>query len=225
VRVHTDDQAASQVARMGAEAFTTGPNIVFGPGRYQPETPAGQALIGHELTHVIQQASLPSLGGGRIAEVSAQGQALEREAIHNEGLILRHLSNTPSVGQALQPAIAAVNSFAQSQSAPSLVERSLASFEPSHLRIENGGRNENGSFNGVVERVVNPSSNSGSSGTVQRVNGQEGSNHHDGADHHEGSDKEKEPDMEELAKKVLQMLKQELIIERERQGWNNSRYF
>jgi hypothetical protein len=39
-----------------AVAFTVGSNIVFGPGRYSPATPQGQALLAHELTHVVQQS-------------------------------------------------------------------------------------------------------------------------------------------------------------------------
>lgn len=55
VRVHTDSRAASAAKGLNAKAFTRGKDIYFGEGRYQPGTSQGQRLLGHELTHVIQQ--------------------------------------------------------------------------------------------------------------------------------------------------------------------------
>ena len=37
-------------------AYTQGTDIHFAPGQFKPDTSAGQQLLGHELTHVIQQA-------------------------------------------------------------------------------------------------------------------------------------------------------------------------
>lgn len=55
VRVHTDARS-SQVARgLNAQAFTTGQDIYFGAGQYQPGTKQGDRLLAHELTHVVQQ--------------------------------------------------------------------------------------------------------------------------------------------------------------------------
>jgi uncharacterized protein DUF4157 len=50
VRVHEGNQATL----VGADAFTTGENIFFRPGKYQPHG-EGSSLLGHELTHVVQQ--------------------------------------------------------------------------------------------------------------------------------------------------------------------------
>ncbi len=58
VRVHTDAPATQLAHRVGAEAFTTGQHIVFGAGRFQPETPSGRRLLAHELTHVVQQGAV-----------------------------------------------------------------------------------------------------------------------------------------------------------------------
>src|SRR5262249_8871593 len=55
VRVHTDARAAESARMVDALAYTVGHNIVFGGGQYAPETPMGQRLVAHELTHVIQQ--------------------------------------------------------------------------------------------------------------------------------------------------------------------------
>ena len=53
IRVHPDSSKAPEV---GALAYTQGTDIHFAPGQFKPETSAGQQLLGHELTHVIQQA-------------------------------------------------------------------------------------------------------------------------------------------------------------------------
>lgn len=57
VRIHTDATAAASARDLGAKAYTVGSNIVFGPNRFQPASSAGRRLIGHELTHVIQQSA------------------------------------------------------------------------------------------------------------------------------------------------------------------------
>ncbi len=55
VRIHTDEKSAETAASLNAEAFTTGNHIVFGNGRYAPNTRSGQQLLAHELTHTVQQ--------------------------------------------------------------------------------------------------------------------------------------------------------------------------
>lgn len=55
VRVHTDSKASETAKSINAKAFTKGRNIVFGAGQYSPETTEGKSLLGHELTHVVQQ--------------------------------------------------------------------------------------------------------------------------------------------------------------------------
>ncbi|HEV8323281.1 MAG TPA: DUF4157 domain-containing protein [Myxococcota bacterium] len=55
VRVHTDRAAADLSRAFDARAFTVGERIVFGAGEYHPGDPAGDALLAHELAHVVQQ--------------------------------------------------------------------------------------------------------------------------------------------------------------------------
>ncbi|TFG90960.1 MAG: DUF4157 domain-containing protein [Candidatus Atribacteria bacterium] len=55
VRVYTDSQAAEAARGVNARAFTMGHDVVFGEGQYAPGTGDGQRLLGHEMTHVIQQ--------------------------------------------------------------------------------------------------------------------------------------------------------------------------
>jgi len=57
VRVHTDSVAAKSTQSINAMAYTSGNNIVFNSGQYSPNTDSGKRLLGHELTHVVQQNS------------------------------------------------------------------------------------------------------------------------------------------------------------------------
>lgn len=64
VNVHTDSNADSLSRSLNAKAFTTGNDIFFRSGDYEPNTSDGQELIAHELTHVVQQgASAPAVQG------------------------------------------------------------------------------------------------------------------------------------------------------------------
>ncbi|HWW75932.1 MAG TPA: DUF4157 domain-containing protein [Pyrinomonadaceae bacterium] len=57
VRVHTDAHAAESAGELNALAYTVGSNVVFGAGRYRPETAEGRRLLAHELTHTLQQSN------------------------------------------------------------------------------------------------------------------------------------------------------------------------
>lgn len=56
VRIHTGPEANARAREVNAQAFTMGKDIVFGAGKFAPQEPAGQHLLAHELTHVVQQA-------------------------------------------------------------------------------------------------------------------------------------------------------------------------
>jgi hypothetical protein len=55
VRVHTDAKADQLNQSIQSQAFTTGKDVFFRQGAYQPGSKQGQELIAHELTHVAQQ--------------------------------------------------------------------------------------------------------------------------------------------------------------------------
>ncbi len=55
VKIHTDTIAAKSAQSINALAYTSGNNIVFNSGQYSPNTDSGKRLLGHELTHVVQQ--------------------------------------------------------------------------------------------------------------------------------------------------------------------------
>jgi hypothetical protein len=80
VKVHTDPESHALNEELSAKAFTTGQDIFFREGAYQPGSGAGQELIAHELTHVVQQSSgAVGSGSGRMT-VNAPGDAYEQEA-------------------------------------------------------------------------------------------------------------------------------------------------
>jgi hypothetical protein len=56
VRMHSDAKAAEAARAVNARAFTVGNDMVFGERQYAPGTTAGQRLLAHELTHVVQQS-------------------------------------------------------------------------------------------------------------------------------------------------------------------------
>lgn len=64
VKVHTDERSDQLNRSIQAKAFTTGKDIFFRQGEYNPRTRQGQQLIAHELTHVMQQNGnmLPNQG-------------------------------------------------------------------------------------------------------------------------------------------------------------------
>ena len=55
VRTHTDARSEGLSNSLNARAFTVGAHVAFGPGEYQPGSLVGDALIAHELAHVVQQ--------------------------------------------------------------------------------------------------------------------------------------------------------------------------
>lgn len=73
VRVHTDGESAKLSQRLGATAFTTGSDIFFGANGNASD----QQLLGHELTHVVQQRSMSASGP---MTVGPDGDQYEQEA-------------------------------------------------------------------------------------------------------------------------------------------------
>jgi hypothetical protein len=55
VRIHNDAQSDQLNQSIQARAFTTGQDIFFRQGEYNPGNSTGQELLAHELTHVVQQ--------------------------------------------------------------------------------------------------------------------------------------------------------------------------
>lgn len=125
VMVHQDGQAEA----MGAHAFATGNHVHFAQGQLDTSSQQGLALLGHELTHVQQQAagqvSAPQRKGGGNA-VNVQDARLEGEADRVGAAAAAAVSSSiiglPATGGA--PAAATQQKSATTQSKPGTVQLS-----------------------------------------------------------------------------------------------------
>ena len=78
VRFHPSSPEVTTPLR--ARAVTIGQDIYFHPGEFQPGTPSGEALIGHELAHTLQIRQSGSQYRSDPSAISSPGEALERNA-------------------------------------------------------------------------------------------------------------------------------------------------
>ena len=78
VEVHADAKGAELSESLNARAFTVGQHIAFGTAEYKPGTLIGDALIAHELAHVMQQRGSASEGLAQKGGTESGG--LERDA-------------------------------------------------------------------------------------------------------------------------------------------------
>lgn len=100
VNIHTNSNSAEQ---LNAKAYTQGSDIHFAPGEFQPQSEEGEKLIGHELTHVVQQKEnkvQPGDVNGKGITINAD-PALEKEADEmggkaSKGETINSVSNTGS---------------------------------------------------------------------------------------------------------------------------------
>lgn len=58
VRLHTGPDASSMSSSIQAKAFTSGKDIYFNEGQFNPDTTDGQRIIAHELAHTLQQSGM-----------------------------------------------------------------------------------------------------------------------------------------------------------------------
>jgi hypothetical protein len=119
VRVHTNDQAASMSAQLGAKAFTHGSDIYFNQGQYNPQSPDGQRLLAHELAHTVQQGAVQPMVQREEFEdhqVSGQAHGYEDQVITD----LRSAANRAGIhlnayGIEVQNAVSAFETYSASQ--------------------------------------------------------------------------------------------------------------
>ncbi|MCT7997461.1 eCIS core domain-containing protein [Laspinema olomoucense] len=92
VRVHTGAQADALSRSIQAKAFTTGQDVFFRQGAYEPCSSGGQELLAHELTHVVQQQ--PTILRTKIEEGTRRNQ----EELQNHDSRDRHITNPAREG-------------------------------------------------------------------------------------------------------------------------------
>ncbi|MET0647218.1 MAG: DUF4157 domain-containing protein [Pyrinomonadaceae bacterium] len=89
VRVHDDGEAHRAAKSLNAEAFTTGRDIYFSQGAYNPASQPGQKLLAHELAHVVQQNQGTAGAGPHSFSVSHPSDPLERQADAASDAVMR----------------------------------------------------------------------------------------------------------------------------------------
>lgn len=94
VRVHTDSESDQLNQAVQAKAFTTGSDIFFRRGEYNPSSSTGLHLLAHEATHVRQQRQGPVSGtpvaGG--VQVSDPQDRFEKEAESTADTLVQRMS-------------------------------------------------------------------------------------------------------------------------------------
>jgi outer membrane protein OmpA-like peptidoglycan-associated protein len=98
VRIHADSSADASARSIGARAYTLGNHVAFASGEYDPGSSRGRHLIGHELTHVVQQ--------------SRAGKSVQRAPSPREEEIARSLTSPGGVTGTLSPPFFSVYNFA-----------------------------------------------------------------------------------------------------------------
>ncbi len=93
VRVHTGTQSDELNQSIQAKAFTTGQDIFFRQGEYNPGNQGGQELLAHELTHVVQQS------GDKVQRRTAQ---IQEKSVTNPTTIQRKIAFTGYEAKRLQ---------------------------------------------------------------------------------------------------------------------------
>ena len=88
VRVHTNERAARSALSVNANAYASGQDIVFAPGRFAPHSGEGQRLLAHELAHVVED-------GGRTAAMPSGWPSTSKP---------RGISDSPSPSEIASPA-------------------------------------------------------------------------------------------------------------------------
>jgi hypothetical protein len=97
VKIHTGGEAAGMNRELNAKAFTTGNDIYFKEGTYNPSTSEGKQLLAHELVHTVQQTS----GGGeqiqRITPPDVSGEMVGRKfSLRKDLLATDGITNVPA---------------------------------------------------------------------------------------------------------------------------------
>ena len=80
VQVHNDAESHTLNRSLNARAFTSGQDIFFGEGEYNPHSSDGQELIAHEMTHVVQQGGAPQAAPQTKMAVNEPDDPYEQEA-------------------------------------------------------------------------------------------------------------------------------------------------
>ncbi|MFX0065857.1 MAG: DUF4157 domain-containing protein [Candidatus Hermodarchaeota archaeon] len=99
VRIHTDSSADRWAGRFRAKAFTIGRDVYFAAGKYNPGSCTGRRLLGHELTHVVQQSGGATSRASIIHRNESLGKEIDISAVTvvNKGNSIKQKLSAPSI--------------------------------------------------------------------------------------------------------------------------------
>ncbi|PSB19145.1 DUF4157 domain-containing protein [Phormidesmis priestleyi ULC007] len=126
VQIHTNREADRLSRSVNAIAFTTGQDIFFSAGSYNPRSSEGQQLIAHEVVHTMQQAN-GAVAGAPTADgvsISDPGDSFEQEADRIAQQVITSTSPNWIINQPLVPVLPSKTSTAH------LSRKPLALFQP-----------------------------------------------------------------------------------------------
>jgi uncharacterized protein DUF4157 len=103
-RIHTESVAASKTRELGAMAMAMGTHVAFAPGEYRPGTRSGDALLAHELAHVVQQRGSAPVVQARSIAVDASSD-LERDADSAATAVVARLHSGGSAKVPIRPTL------------------------------------------------------------------------------------------------------------------------
>ncbi|MBD2449267.1 DUF4157 domain-containing protein [Nostoc sp. FACHB-152] len=147
VKVHTDTQSDQLNKSIQARAFTTGQDVFFRQGEYNPGSRGGQELLAHELTHVVQQ------NGGAVQQSlfrASLGKTLRKSgaaSVISDLFRQQHMGNFKKAQDIAQERAGTIPGACHVISIDEL----------SSIRSEINNRETNGYHAVAANRVVNPS--------------------------------------------------------------------
>ncbi|MFB9991963.1 DUF4157 domain-containing protein [Deinococcus oregonensis] len=107
VRIHDDAEADKLSRKVNALAFTTGSDIFFQSGQFNPNTQSGLELLAHEVTHTVQQSKGQVGTGidpdaGLESEARKMGRKLSARRASRQAWSVRPATRQVSGGLSLQ---------------------------------------------------------------------------------------------------------------------------
>ncbi|WP_291432164.1 DUF4157 domain-containing protein [Deinococcus sp.] len=127
VRIHDDAEADRLAKSVNAIAFTTGTDIFFQAGKYEPNTQTGLELLGHEVTHTVQQSR------GNVPKGIDGDAGLELEA-RQMGRVLARAARTQAPGRGVRTVAA------QTARVSGALQRQAVKEEPAFLKTLTAGQ-------------------------------------------------------------------------------------
>jgi hypothetical protein len=152
VRVHTDQRAVESAKAVNANAYAVGHRVVFGRGRFAPETREGKQLLAHELAHVVQQSrGAPHITAGS-SELERAAESVARDVISSNNEI--RVSGASSLGIAKQDERATFGNLPQELPDPTATRIVLRQVDGVWMEIRPNGKSyrATGTYAFVIQR-------------------------------------------------------------------------